>query len=226
LVSNIVAGLPGANEHLTLDQVRDHLAEYDHISADQLRANLIAFLSEVVPTAERLGLRLCCHPDDPPFALMGLPRVMSTADDYAKALDAVDSPANGMTLCTGSMGARADNDLPAIAKQFGPKIHFVHLRNVTRDGDAEFGSFFEDEHLSGGTDMVAVIAALLAEERRRAAEGRADAQIPMRPDHGQDIVDDLKRDAQPGYPTVGRLKGLAELRGVMAALEHAEHGMR
>lgn len=226
LISNIVAGLPGANEHLTLAQVREHLAEYDHISAEQLRANLVDFLSEVVPTAERLGLRLCCHPDDPPFALMGLPRVMSTAEDYAKVLDAVVSPANGMTLCTGSFGARADNDLPAIAKQFAAKIHFVHLRNVTRDGDAEFGSFFEDGHLSGGTDMVAVIAALLAEERRRASAGRTDAQIPMRPDHGQDIVDDLNRTSQPGYPTVGRLKGLAELRGVMAALDHADLGMR
>lgn len=226
LIRNIVAGLPGSNEHLTLDQVGAHLAEYDHISADRLRSNLVDFLSEVVPTAERLGLRMCCHPDDPPFALMGLPRVMSTASDYATVLDAVDSPANGMTLCTGSLGARADNDLPAIAKQFGPKIHFVHLRNVTRDGDAEFGSFIEDEHLTGGTDMVAVVAALLAEERRRAAEGRADAQVPMRPDHGQDIVDDLKREAQPGYPTIGRLKGLAELRGVMAALDHAEYGMR
>lgn len=227
LIGNIVAGLPGANEHLTLEQVREHLAEYDQISAEQLRANLIDFLAEVVPTAERLGLRLCCHPDDPPFSLMGLPRVMSTAADYKNVLDAVDSPANGMTFCTGSMGARVDNDLPAIAKQFGPKIHFVHLRNVTRDGDAEFGSFFEDEHLSGGTDMVAVVAALLAEERRRAAEGRRDAQIFMRPDHGQDIVDDLRRSAaQPGYPTIGRLKGLAELRGVMAALDHAEHGMR
>ncbi len=226
LIANIVAGLPGANEHLTLDQVREHLAEYDHISADQLRANLIDFLSEVVPTAEKLGLRLCCHPDDPPFALMGLPRVMSTADDYEKVLSAVDRPANGMTLCSGSLGARADNDLPAIARQFAPKIHFVHLRNVTRDGDAEFGSFFEDEHLNGGTDMVATIAALLAEERRRAAEGRADAQIPMRPDHGQDIVDDLKRAAQPGYPTVGRLKGLAELRGIIKALDHPEFGLR
>jgi mannonate dehydratase len=162
---------------------------------------------------------MCCHPDDPPFPLLGLPRVMSTAEDYAAVLGAVDSPANGMTLCSGSLGARPDNDLPAIMDRFAPKVHFLHLRNVTRDTDAIAGSFFEDEHLAGGTDMVALIAAVLREEARRAEAGRADSAIPMRPDHGQDIVDDLGRQAQPGYPIVGRLKGLAELRGVALALE-------
>lgn len=222
LVANIVAGLPGANEHFTLDEVRQHLAEYDGIGADTLRSHFIDFLGEVVPTAERVGVRLCCHPDDPPFPLLGLPRVASTADDYARLLDAVDSPASGMTFCTGSLGARPDNDLPAMVERFGPKIHFVHLRNVTRDADTVPCSFFEAEHLGGDTDMVAVIAALLAEENRRSAEGRADREIPMRPDHGQDIVDDLTRGGQPGYPIIGRLKGLAELRGVIHALSAAD----
>jgi mannonate dehydratase len=222
---NITFGLPGSTEHMSMADVRAHLAEYGHISPDQLRRHFIDFLSEVVPVAEELGLRLCCHPDDPPFTLLGLPRIMSTADDYAAVLDAVDSPANGMTLCSGSLGARPDNDLPAIMDRFGSKVHFIHLRNVKRDGSDLVGSFFEAEHLAGDTDMVALIAAILREEARRRADGRADHQIPMRPDHGQDIVDDLGRQAQPGYPVIGRLKGLAELRGVMTALSHAEFGI-
>jgi mannonate dehydratase len=179
-----------------------------------------------VPVAEEVGVRLCCHPDDPPFSLLGLPRIMSTGEDYAKILDAVDSPANGMTLCSGSLGARPDNDLPGLMKQFGPKVHFLHLRNVKRDDSRVIaGSFYEAEHLEGDTDMVALIAEIVAEETRRKAEGRADWNIPMRPDHGQDILDDLGRRSQPGYPTIGRLKGLAELRGVMRALEHARYGV-
>ncbi len=225
LTQNVTAGLPGAAEHLTLDGVREHLAEYGEISADRLRANFIDFLSEVVPVAERLGLRMCCHPDDPPFSLLGLPRIMSTEADYVRILEAVDSPANGVTLCSGSLGARPDNDLPAMMERLGPRVHFLHLRNVKRESDALFGSFYEDEHLKGDTDMVALIAAIVREEARRKAEGRADHQIPMRPDHGQDIVDDINRKAQPGYPTIGRLKGLAELRGVMHALEHPALGL-
>ncbi len=221
LARNVTMGLPGSTESMSLDDVRLHLAEYGTISPDLLRRNFINFLSEVVPLAERLGLRLCCHPDDPPFPLLGLPRIMSTGDDYAAILDAVDSPANGMTLCSGSLGARPDNDLPAIMDRFAPKVHFVHLRNVKRDDPAaRAGSFFEAEHLAGDTDMVALIAAILREEARRKAAGRADHQIPMRPDHGQDILDDLGRSSQPGYPTIGRMKGLAELRGVMTALAH------
>jgi mannonate dehydratase len=219
LARAITMGLPGSTEAMSPERVREHLAEYGAISPERLRQHFIDFLTEVVPTAERLGLRLCCHPDDPPFPLLGLPRVMSTAEDYAAILDAVESPANGMTLCSGSLGARPDNDLPAIMDRFGPKVHFLHLRNVTRDTGALAGSFFEDEHLEGGTDMVALIAAVLREEARRAAEGRSDAAIPMRPDHGQDIVDDLARQSQPGYPIVGRLRGLAELRGVERALK-------
>jgi mannonate dehydratase len=225
LTRNVTAGLPGATENLTLDGVKEHLAQYGAISADKLRANFIDFLSEVVPVAEKLGLRMCCHPDDPPFGLLGLPRVMSTEADYVRIMDAVDSPANGMTLCSGSLGAREDNDLPGMMARLGPKVHFLHLRNVKREDDATFGSFYEDEHLNGDTDMVALIAAILREEARRKAEGRADHQIPMRPDHGQDIIDDLNRRAQPGYPTIGRLKGLAELRGVIRAFEHKELGL-
>lgn len=226
LARNVTMGLPGSTESMTLDDVRAHLGEYGEISADRLRQHFIDFLSEVVPVAEEVGVRLCCHPDDPPFALLGLPRIMSTAADYQAILDAVASPANGMTLCSGSLGARPDNDLPAIMDQFADKVHFIHLRNVKRDSDALAGSFHEAEHLGGDTDMVALIAAILREETRRKAAGRADWEIPFRPDHGQDILDDLNRRSQPGYPTIGRLKGLAELRGIMTALGHAEFGLR
>ncbi len=222
---NVTMGLPGSTESMSLEDVQAHLDEYGAISREQLRVHFIDFLEEVVPVAEDLGLRLCCHPDDPPFALLGLPRIMSTEEDYKYILDAVDSPANGMTLCSGSLGARPDNDLPGMMERFGPKVHFLHLRNVKRDNDDIVGSFFEAEHLAGDTDMVALIAAILNEERRRQAEGRKDWEIPMRPDHGQDILDDLGRRSQPGYPTIGRMKGLAELRGVMTALDHAQWGL-
>jgi len=219
LTANIAAGLPGASERWSSDTLGAALASYEGMSPERLSAHHVDFLSEVVPDAERLGIRLCCHPDDPPWPLLGLPRVMSTADDYRALLAAVDSPAVGMTFCSGSLGARADNDCTAIVREFGPKIHFAHLRNVRREAETIPCSFFEDEHLAGQTDMVAVVAALLDEEARRRAEGRSDAEIPMRPDHGQEILSDLGAGGQPGYPAVGRLKGLAELRGVMAALE-------
>lgn len=219
LAKTVVFGLPGAAENLTLEDVRAHLAEYDGISAAQLHQHLVDFLSEVVPVAEELGLRLCCHPDDPPFPLMGLPRVMSTEADYQAVMEAVDVTANGITLCTGSLGARPDNDLPGMMARLGERVHFLHLRNVTRETTDLRGSFYEAEHLGGNTDMVAVVEAALQEEARRRRTGRADASIPFRPDHGQDILDDLGRRAQPGYPSIGRLKGLAELRGVIAALE-------
>ncbi len=225
LARNITMGLPGSTESMTLDDVRAHLAEYGAISREQLRANFVDFLEQVVPTAEELGVRLCCHPDDPPFALLGLPRVMSTEADYKYMIDAVDSPSNGITLCSGSLGARPDNDLPGMMDRLGDKVHFLHLRNVKRDSDDIVGSFFESEHLGGDVDMVALIAAVVREENRRKAAGRKDHTIPMRPDHGQDILDDLNRRFQPGYPTIGRMKGLAELRGVMAAFEHKELGL-
>jgi mannonate dehydratase len=226
LARNVTMGLPGSTEHLTITEVQAHLDEYGNISPERLRKHFVDFLGEVVPVAEKLGLRLCCHPDDPPFPLLGLPRVMSTEADYLKIVEAVPSPANGITLCSGSLGARPDNDLPGMMRRMGGKVHFVHLRNVKKDSEAIAGSFFEAEHLGGDTDMVALIAAIVAEERARKAAGRADWQIPMRPDHGQDILDDLGRRSQPGYPTIGRLKGLAELRGIMVALEHPDFGLR
>lgn len=225
LSRNVTMGLPGSTESMTLEDVQAHLDEYGAISRDRLRAHFVTFLEEVVPVAEKLGLRLCCHPDDPPFALLGLPRVMSTEEDYRYMLDAVNSPANGMTLCSGSLGVRPDNDLPGMMERLGSKVHFLHLRNVKRDSDDIVGSFHEAEHLGGDTDMVALIAAILTEERRRKQAGRKDWEIPMRPDHGQDILDDLGRRSQPGYPTIGRMKGLAELRGVITALEHAQFGL-
>jgi mannonate dehydratase len=225
LAANIGAGLPGSTERYSLDDLRRLIATYAGIDAEKLRKRLINFLSEVAPTAERLDMRLCCHPDDPPWPLLGLPRVMSTQADYEAVLDAVDLPANGVTLCTGSLGARADNDLPGMVERLGPRIHFVHLRNVRREAETVPCSFFEDEHLAGGTDMVAVVAALLGEEKRRKREGRSDCIIPFRPDHGQEILDDLTRGAQPGYPAIGRLKGLAEIRGIVRTLEHSQFGM-
>ncbi len=216
LTRTIAAGLPGGTtEALDLEGFRDRLAAYAQITPERLRANLIAFLEAVTPVAERLGVRLTLHPDDPPRPLFGLPRIASTADDYEALFRAVPSEANGMCFCTGSLGVRADNDLPAIARQFAERIHFVHLRATKRDMDGL--SFHEADHLDGDVDMVAVIGALLAEDRRRPK----DARIPFRPDHGHRMLDDLdpNRRVNPGYTAIGRLKGLAELRGVMRALE-------
>ncbi|MDO6456900.1 mannonate dehydratase [Celeribacter halophilus] len=224
LARNIVSGLPGAAEHLTLEEFRARLAVYDNIAPDRLRRNLADFLTEVAPVAQDLGLRLCCHPDDPPFPLLGLPRIMSTEADYRALVEAVDLPANGITLCSGSLGARLDNDLPGMMERLGDRVHFLHLRNVRVEGEAKVNSFHEAEHLGGGTDMVGLVAAVLREERKRRAAGRADCSIPFRPDHGQNILDDLTRQTQPGYPAIGRLKGLAELRGIIAALSHSTEG--
>ncbi|WP_415391862.1 mannonate dehydratase [Paracoccus sp. SJTW-4] len=220
LAGNVVFGLPGAAEHFTLEDVRALLDSYAPVTDAVLRRNFHDFLEQVAPVAQDIGMRLCCHPDDPPFPLLGLPRVMSTEADYAERMAAVDLPANGITLCSGSLGARPDNDLPGMMERLGDRVHFLHLRNVRRDSDAIRGSFFEDEHLAGQTDMVALVAAVLREEKRRREAGRADWNIPMRPDHGQDILDDIGRGGQPGYPAIGRLKGLAELRGVEMALAH------
>jgi len=220
LSETILAGLPGTVEHWTLETFRDRIATYDGLGKDQLRANLQHFLEQVVPHAERLGLLLCCHPDDPPWPILGLPRIMSTEADYKWLVDAVPSPANGITFCTGSLGARSDVDLPGMMERLGAHVHFIHLRNVRRESEETPCSFFEDDHLEGSTDMVAVIAAIVAEERRRVAQGRLDASIPMRPDHGQCVLGDHSRDTAPGYPLIGRLKGLAELRGVYRAVEH------
>ncbi|WP_372423615.1 mannonate dehydratase [Salinarimonas chemoclinalis] len=224
----VTAGLPGDAERVTLDTVRAHLAGFAAIGPERLRANLIAFLEMVSPAAERLGMRLCCHPDDPPFPLLGLPRILSTEDDYRRVLDAVDLPANGVTLCAGSLGARADNDVPGMMRRLGSRVHFLHLRNVTREGTPSDGSmrgsFHESAHLDGDVDMVALVAAVLDEEAARRAAGRPDADIPMRPDHGHDILTDIGRGAQPGYPVAGRMRGLAELRGVARGLAYAGVG--
>ncbi|MDX3928646.1 MAG: mannonate dehydratase [Shinella sp.] len=210
---NLIAGLPATERTYDRESFRRALADYRGIDAETLRANLFFFLREIVPVAEEAGARLCIHPDDPPFSLFGLPRVVSTASDARALLAAAASPANGLTFCTGSYGVRADNDLPAMVEEFGPQIHFAHLRNVTREPD---GSFHESDHLDGSTDMVAVVAALIREQWRRKAEGRADWRIPMRPDHGHLLADDIgKARINPGYSLIGRLKGLAELRGVM-----------
>lgn len=210
---NLIAGLPATERSYDRASFKAALAEYQAIDAATLQANLVYFLKEIAPVAEDVGARLCIHPDDPPFSLYGLPRVVSTAADARVILAAHDSPANGLTFCTGSYGARADNDLVAMVKEFGPRIHFAHLRNVKREED---GSFFEADHLDGSSDMVGVVIALLQEQARRRAEGRDDWQIPMRPDHGHLLADDIgKARINPGYSLIGRLKGLAELRGVM-----------
>ncbi|MDW3223141.1 MAG: mannonate dehydratase [Paracoccaceae bacterium] len=227
LVQNVVQGLPGANQSLTHDDLRVYLARYRGIDATLLKENQYAFLREVVPVAERLGMRLCCHPDDPPFPLLGLPRVMSTEQDYMELVQAIDSPANGITLCSGSLGVRAKNDLPGMMQRLGKHVHFLHLRNVHRDSEIVPTSFHEAAHLAGSTDMVALIAAVLAEETRRFTTGETVCEIPMRPDHGHKIADDFKRPVQPGYPYIGRLRGLAEIRGVSAALvsSFAQHSL-
>jgi mannonate dehydratase len=224
LARTVAAGLPGEARPLSPAGLLELMAPYRDIDADALRQDHTEFARDIAPLAEDLGLRLCCHPDDPPFPLLGLPRIMSTESDLARFLDDTRSPATGLTFCTGSLGARPENDVPAMAARFAPDIHFAHLRNVTCEGGAAPCSFFEDDHLAGRVDMVAVVAALLAEEARRRDAGRADHTIPMRPDHGQDILTDTTRAAQPGYPAIGRLKGLAELRGVICALENTPAG--
>ena len=196
--------------------LRRALLDFTSITDDDLRANLADFLSDVVPVAEELGVRLCIHPDDPPYSLFGMPRVVSTAEDARYILGCVESPANGLTLCTGSYGVRASNDLPGMVAEFGERIYFAHLRNVTREAD---GSFHEAEHLGGSVDMVSVIDSLLAEQVRRKEAGQEDWCIPMRPDHGHLLAFEIGMEGiNPGYSFIGRLKGLAEIRGVMRGL--------
>lgn len=216
LEKNLIGWVPAREFIYDRDSFRRALAVYNELSRETFRDNLISFLREIVPVAEEVGVRMAIHPDDPPFPIFGLPRVVSSAEDARAILAGCPSPSNGLTLCTGSYGAGRHNDLVAMAKEFAPNIHFVHLRNVTHEPG---GSFHEAEHLDGDTDMVAVVQALMAEERRRKVEGRADWQMPMRPDHGHLIVDDIGKTVNPGYSCIGRLKGLAELRGVMRTIE-------
>ena len=217
LLATIMAGLPGAFDRYDIEGLRRMLARYRSIDRTALRETLARFLREVVPAAEAAGVRLAIHPDDPPRPLLGLPRIATSAEDIAYILDAVPSPANGLTLCTGSLGANPANDLPAIARRFADRIHFAHLRNVANEPD---GSFMEADHLGGDTDMVAVVHALLQEQKHRRDSDAADWRIPFRPDHGRELLDDVGKATHPGYPAIGRMRGLAELRGVITALAH------
>ena len=216
LEANIIAGLPGGEGSYDRGGIAAAIAEFSALGNEGVRANLIAFLEDILPAAERAGIRMAIHPDDPPFSLFGLPRVVSTAEDARALLQAVPSPANALTLCAGSYGARSDNDLVGMIREFGPHIEFVHLRNVKREAD---GSFYESEHLDGDNNIVGVVDALLDEEARRRDNGETFMRIPMRPDHGHTMGDERKRkDVRPGYSFAGRMKGLAELRGVIHAL--------
>ena len=213
----IASALPGSTaEPLTIPEFRDKLKDYASIDADALRKNLIGFLEAVTPVADELGVKLTLHPDDPPRPLFGLPRIASTQDDYAKVFEAVPSASNGMCFCTGSLSVRADNNLPAIARRFARRIHFAHLRATKREADGH--SFHEAAHLEGDVDMVAVVRELMSENRTR----HSDDTIVFRPDHGQRMLSDLNEAGSPGYPAVGRLRGLAELRGIMVALDAYE----
>ncbi len=210
----ITSALPGSTtEPLTIPAFREKLVAYQGIDARKLRQHLIEFLEAVVPAAEARGVKLTLHPDDPPRSLFGLPRIASTAEDYAALFDAVPAAANGMCYCTGSLGVRADNDLPAIARRFASRIYFAHLRATTREGDGR--TFHESAHLEGDVNMVAVLKELVAEDRRRSA----DQSIVFRSDHGHRMLDDLQKNVTPGYPAIGRLRGLAELRGILHALD-------
>ena len=215
LLHAIMSGLPGAYDRYDVVGLRDALKLYDGLDRAALRDNYKRFLQEVIPTAEELGMRFCVHPDDPPRDILGLPRIVSNADDIDWIMNAVDSPANGLTLCAGSLGANPANDVPAIAAAHADRIHFAHLRNVRKDPD---GAFEEAAHLEGDTDMVALIKVILDEEKRRREAGRDDHNIPFRPDHGHELLTDVGTETFPGYPMIGRLRGLAELRGVIAGL--------
>ncbi|NLS03681.1 mannonate dehydratase [Rhizobium sp. P32RR-XVIII] len=213
ITRNITSALPGSTtEPLTIPAFRDKLVSYAGIDAAKLRQHLIEFLQAVTPAAEARGVKLTLHPDDPPRSLFGLPRIASSAEDYAALFDAVPSPANGMCYCTGSLGVRADNDLPAIARRFASRIYFAHLRATKREADSR--TFHESAHLEGDVDMVAVLKELVAEDRKRSAKD----EIVFRSDHGHRMLDDLNKTVTPGYPAIGRMRGLAELRGILYAL--------
>lgn len=211
LVSNILAGLPGAQEGYTLSQFETKLQAYEGISESRYRENLFYFLKQVVPVAEQYNVRLAIHPDDPPRPLLGLPRIVGSEYDLREIVEAVDSPCNGITFCTGSLGVNPKNDLTGMIDRLGHKIYFAHLRSTRRDDQ---GNFYEASHLGGDVDMYAVILGILKEQRKRKESGRTDWQIPMRADHGHTIMDDLHKEVNPGYSGIGLLRGMAELRGL------------